>query len=170
MTNAPHVSVIFDAEDVAAAVVHLNPGNDDPFPVVRIAGVTLMAPAGVDLAAVLRLLAERVDELTNPPAAGEAGYPARVERVLDVESGDLVRLVVGLAEELEVYDPDAAEFDKARPVHRDLPGGAGLVPLGLDDHDLATLREVLSGVTDDLAAEWRAPAADEDPPAETATS
>jgi hypothetical protein len=62
--SAPYVSVIFDAHDVDAAVVHLNPGDEEgPFPVIRLAGVHLMAPAGVDLAAVLRRLAERVDEV-----------------------------------------------------------------------------------------------------------
>jgi hypothetical protein len=67
----------------------------------------------------------------------------QVAAVLDTGDVDLVRLVLGLAAELDVYDPTAGEFDEDRPMHRDLDGGAGLVPLNLDPAALATLREVL---------------------------
>jgi hypothetical protein len=93
-----------------------------------------------------------VDESHNG-ALVPAGHYDRVLSVLDIEDASaLVRLVVALADELEVYDPDAGDFDPDRPMHRDLPGGAGLVPLNLDETDLATLREVLSCVADDLGA------------------
>jgi hypothetical protein len=72
----------------------------------------------------------------------------QVAAVLDTGAVDLVRLVLGLAAELDVYDPDAGEFDENRPMYRDLDGGAGLVPLHLDEVDLATLREVLDCAAD----------------------
>jgi hypothetical protein len=65
MSHTPYVSVILDAYDVEAAVVSLNPGDAEipPFPLVVVAGITLMAADGADLAAVLRRLADRVDEV-----------------------------------------------------------------------------------------------------------
>ena len=65
--------------------------------------------------------------------------------ILDAGPADLIRLVVALAEKLNVYDLDAGEYDGHRKMYYDMPGGAGLVDLStvLDEHDLATLREVL---------------------------
>jgi hypothetical protein len=64
---------------------------------------------------------------------------------MDAGPPELVRLVIGLARALDVYDPEAGDFDAERTVFYDLPGGAALIDLWgvLSNDNLVTLREVL---------------------------
>jgi hypothetical protein len=78
------------------------------------------------------------------------GRAERIAGLINAAPPSLIRLIIALAAAFKIYYSNAGEFDAARALWYDRPGGAGLVDLFglLDEVDLDTLREVLDVAVD----------------------